>query len=115
MIEWRRVPWTLWVYSAFGLVGVILIEVEIHGQIPSKVLFPFVMLAWLFFLLKGVRWVWFVTLGVSVLGFAGELISDSLAWNGIVMGLINPMLLLLPVTRRYFKSEPVVAGDLAPR
>jgi hypothetical protein len=111
MIEWGKVPWSLWVYAAFNVVGVILIEVQAHGPIPAKVLFPFVMFAWLFFLFRGVRWVWIATVGLIVLGFAGDLISGSFTLRGIVMGLISPALLLLPVTRRYFASEAeVVAG-----
>lgn len=106
MIEWRRVPWTLWVYSAFVLAGVILIEVEVHGRVPSKVLFPFVMFVWLIFLLNGVRWVWLVTVGLSVLWFVGDLISGSFTLQGTALGLIEPALLLLPTTRRYFGNEP---------
>lgn len=109
MVEFGRVPWSLWVFAALVVASGILIEIRISGQIPSKVLFPFVMFAWLFFLLKGVRWVWIVTLGISVLGLAGDLISASLAWHDIVLGLIAPTLLLLPVTRRYFASKPEVA------
>lgn len=103
-------PWTLWAYSAFTLVGVILIEVQVHGKIAPRVFFPFVMFAWLFFLLKGIRWVWIATLAVSVLGFAGDLVSGSLTWHGVAMGLVGTVLLLLPVTRRYFGSpSPTVA------
>lgn len=99
-------PWPLWAFATFNVVGVILIETQVSGQIPSKVLFPFVMFAWLFFLFRGVRWVWIATVGLIVLGFAGDLISGSLTWHGIVLGLISPVLLLLPATRRYFASEP---------
>ncbi len=110
MIEWRRVPWTLWVLAVLWLVGVILIEVKIHGQVPSKVLFPFVMFAWLFFLLKGVRWVWIVTLGISVLGLLTDLISGSLTLQGVASGLLGIVLLLAPTTRRYFAGEPATAS-----
>lgn len=107
MIEWAKVPWSLWAFAALTVASAILIETMVSGQVPSKVLFPLVMFAYLFFLLKGVRWVWIVTLGLSVLGFAGDLISGSLTWHGIALGLIGPALLLLPVTRRYFASEPL--------
>lgn len=109
MIEWGKVPWTLWVFAALAIVPAIWIEVEIHGQVPSKVLFAFLMFAWLFFLLKGVRWVWIVTLGISVLGLIPDLISGSLTWQGVAGGTITVALLLLPATRRYFASEPATA------
>lgn len=98
-------PWSLWLFVAINIVGAILIEIEISGQIPSKVLFPFVMFAWLFFLLKGVRWVWIATTGLAILGFAVDLISGSPTWHGTILGLIGPVLLLLPVTRSYFAND----------
>ena len=67
------------------------------------------MFAWLFFLLKGVRWVWIATLAVAVLGFVPDLIAGSLTWRGVMGGASSIGLLLLPGTRRYFAREPVVA------
>jgi hypothetical protein len=109
-MQWRWVPWTLWAYSAFTLVSVILIEAEVHGPVAPKVLFPFVMFAWLFFLLKGVRWLWIVTVALLVLGFADELVTGSLTWRGTASGLIGLVLLLLPVTRRHFGSRAALAS-----
>jgi hypothetical protein len=107
VIEWGKVPWTLWVFAALVIVPTILIEVEIHGQVPAKVLFAFVMFAWLFFLLKGVRWVWILTLGISVLGLIPDLISGSLTWQGVASGLLGialswpqPLAATSPASRR---------------
>lgn len=110
MLKWREVPWPLWIYSAVMLVGMILIEAEAHGPILAKALYPFVMLAWLYFLLKGVRWIWIVTVGTYVLGLIPYLISGSLKWQGVFLSLIGLMLLLLPATRRYFSRTAVVAS-----
>lgn len=110
MIDWKRVPWPLWAYSVAMLLAAISIEVEAHGPIPAKVLFVAVMLAWLYFLLKGVRWVWIVTIGIYVLGLVPDLISGSLTWQGIALSLIGLMLLLLPVTRRHFSSHTAAVG-----
>lgn len=110
MIAQRRVPWPLWAYAAATLLGVMLVEVKAHGPFPAKVLFVVVMLAWLCFLLKGVRWVWIVTVGISVLGLVPELISGSLEWQGATLSLIGLILLLLPVTRRYFFNHAVATG-----
>ena len=73
-------------------------------------LYPFAMLTWLFFLLKGVRWVWIATLTVTMLGFVPGLIAGSLTWQGVAGGATSIGLLLLPVTRRYFASKPIVAS-----
>jgi hypothetical protein len=110
MIEWRRVPWPLWVHSAVTLTGTILVEITAHGPIPAKALFVAVMLAWLYLLFRGVRWVWIVTIGIYVLGLVPELISGSLQWRGVTVSLIGLILLLLPVTRRYFSSHGAVAA-----
>jgi hypothetical protein len=110
VIEWKQVPWPLWIYSVAMLLAAISIEVTVHGRVPAKVLFAAVMLGWLYFLLKGVRWVWIITIGICVLGLVPDLISDSLAWDGVALTLIGPMLLLLPVTRRHFSSHTAVMG-----
>jgi hypothetical protein len=104
------VPWPLWIYSASLLFSATLIEVKVHGPIAAKVLFGPIMLAWLYCLLKGVRWVWIVTVGISVLGFLPDLIAGSLKWQSLAWGLIGLVLLLLPVTRRHFAREPVAVG-----
>jgi hypothetical protein len=74
------------------------------------VLYPIIMFAWLFFLLKGVGWVWIATLTVSVLGFVPGLVAGSFTLQGIVGGAIGIGLLLLPVTRRYFVSDAAMAS-----
>lgn len=107
MIKWRLVPWPLWVYSAGVLVGIVLIEIA-HGPIGVKVFYPAFVLGWLYFLLKGVRWVWIVTVGLGVLGFIPYLISGSISLMGLVWGLLTVVLLLLPVTRRYFSGDTAV-------
>jgi hypothetical protein len=106
----RKVPWPLWLFTALALVPAILIEVEVHGSIAAKVLYPFMVFAWFFFLLRGVRWVWIGTLAVTVLGFVPDLIAGSLTWQGVVGGAITIGLLLLPVTRRHFASDRTVVS-----
>jgi hypothetical protein len=105
VIEWRRVPWTLWVFSASLLLGAFTVVLIVPGQAGAKALYAILMLAWIFFLLKGVRWVWIVTLALSVLDLIGDLISDSLTWRNLLPGVIGMGLLVLPVTRRYYTRE----------
>lgn len=110
MIDWKQVPWPLWIYSVAMLLAAILLEVKVHGPALARVLFAVIMLVWLYFLLKGVRWVWIVTIGIYVLGVVPDLISGSLTWQSVVLSLFGLMLLLLPVTRRYFSSPTAVVG-----
>lgn len=110
MIDWKRVPWPLWIYSVAMLLAAISLEVKVHGPVSARVLFAVIMLVWLYFLLKGVRWVWMVTIGIYVLGVVPDLISGSLTWQAGVLSLIGLMFLLLPVTRRYFSSPTAAVG-----
>lgn len=110
MIELRRVPWPLWVYSVVMLLGVIVVEAKAHAPILAMVLYLLVVVAWLYFLLKGVRWIWIVTVGLYVLGLILYLIADSINWEGIATSLIGLLLLLLPATRRYFSSHRTVVS-----
>jgi len=87
------------------LLATILIEIKIHGPVSAKVLFAIVTLAWLYVLLKGVRWVWMVTIGIYALGLVPDLFSGSLTWQGVALSLSGLVLLLLPVTRRYFSRH----------
>jgi hypothetical protein len=103
-------PWPLWVYSVGTLLAAISIEIKVHGPVSARVLFAAVMLAWLYFLLKGVRWVWIVTVGIYVLGLVPDLISGSLMWQGLALGLSGLVLLLLPVTRRHFSRHTAALG-----
>jgi hypothetical protein len=110
MIEWRGVPWPLWLYSAITLLGTILIEIEAHGPIGAKALYPFFMLGWLYFLVKGVRWVWVVTVGIYVLGLIRYFAWGPLKWQGVAFAFVGLLLLLLPATRRYFSRQTAAVG-----
>src|SRR3954449_39154 len=79
--EWRRIPWTLWVYAAILLWPTAQIEVTAHGPILVRVLFPALIFAWLYFLLDGVRWVWVVSVAIGVLGLVLEVVFGSLDWH----------------------------------
>jgi hypothetical protein len=110
MTSWRRVPWSLWIFAGLTLFDATLIEVEALGPIAAKVLFPVVVLVYLYFLLRGVRWLWIATIAVGILVLIVELISGSIEWQGVIWSLIDFMLLLLPVTRRYFSGHTAAAG-----
>jgi len=105
MIMGKRVPWSLWAYAGVMLLGAIQVEVSAHAPTLAKVLLVVIMLAWLYFLLGGVRWVWIVSVGIGLLGLAPEVISGSLDLLGVGVSLIGITLLLLPVSRRYFANQ----------
>jgi hypothetical protein len=107
VIEWKAVPWPLWIYSAITVITTI--SLEFHGPVSVRVLFAIIMLVWLYLLLKGLRWVWILTVGVYVLGSI-QLVWISFTWRGAAIGLVELLLLLLPETRRYFSSGTAAIG-----
>jgi membrane-bound ClpP family serine protease len=111
MIELKQVPWPLWAYSAVMLLGVIEVEARAHAPILAMVLYLLVVFAWIYLLLRGVRWVWIATVGLYVLGLIMYLIADSINWEGIALSLIGLLLLLLPATRRYFSGHRTVVSS----
>jgi hypothetical protein len=105
MIAWRRVPWPLWVVALMMLSGAIQIELVVDGPVLVMILNPVLMLAWVYFLLRGVRWVWLLTIAIGVLGLAFDVVAGSVRLWVDTTSLIELVLLLLPITRRYFSPE----------
>lgn len=83
-----------------------------HGAARGKVISAVVMLAWIYFLLRGQEGVWILTVVFSALGFAVGVMTGSISWYESALALLGLGLLLLPVTRRYFSGESaaVAAG-----
>ena len=100
MIDWQRVPFSLWAVCVLLLFEALAIAVAVSGPVVLVALTPPVALLWCFFLLKRVRWLWFATVFVSIVAIPGAL-SGCVSWR-IVLTLIGLLLLLLPSTRSYF-------------
>jgi hypothetical protein len=109
MIDWKRVPWSLWLFCASLLAGWVLVELDTHGTVAAKVLFAALMLAWIYYLLKAVWWLWVFTVAISVLGAVLYAITGHLDLFGVIRSLAALVLLLLPATRRYFAEDPPAA------
>jgi hypothetical protein len=111
MIAWRRVPWTLWAFAVLTVAGLIVVLARASGNAPVTALVIYVVLicAWLYFLLRGVRWVWMITVGVGLVGLIFDLITGSGTWLDIASGLVGLLLLLLPATRRYVGARTILA------
>lgn len=92
-----------------ALVPAVQIELKSPGPLSVRVLFLALMIAWLYSLLRGVRWVWLATVALYVLGLAYELVSGSLLRWGTAISLLLLLCLLLPVTRRHFSKSPAPA------
>lgn len=109
MIDWKRVPWSLWLFCVTLLAGWVRIEVETHGTILAKVLFAALVFAWIYYLLEAVWWLWISTVATSVLALVPYAFTTPFSWLGVVGSLFGLALLLLPVTRRYFADGTATA------
>jgi hypothetical protein len=111
MIAWRQVPWTLWAFAVLTVAGLIVVLARASGNAPATALIIYVVLtcAWLYFLLRGVRWVWMITVGVGLVGLLFDLIAGSGTSLGISSGLVGLLLMLLPATRRYVGARTILA------
>jgi hypothetical protein len=111
MIAWRRVPWTLWAFAVLTVAGLIAVLARASGSAPvaALIIYFVVILAWLYLLFRGVRWVWMVTVGVGLVGLLFDLITGSGTWLGISSGLVSLLLMLLPATRRHVGARTILA------
>jgi len=111
MINWRRVPWSLWAYVALTTVGSCVSVLTGSTPIAPLIFAVMLILVWNFFLLKGLRWLWIATAVLSALSIGFDLATDQGTWHGDVIGLIGLGLLLVPATRRFFGAvKPAVAA-----
>jgi hypothetical protein len=99
-LDWKAVPWTLWVYIATMLVGASFVVATAHGPALVKAGMVAFTLTWAYFLLGGVRWLWLFTLSACVLGLVLELVAGPIHWPGLALNAIGVVVLSLPVTRR---------------
>jgi hypothetical protein len=109
VIDWRRVPWTLWVWAIGILVAevalvVVVIQHSGTAHVVTLILTVALVSAWPYFLFRGVRGLWIATVGLDVLFLVIDLATGSGTWYGALGGLFQLGLLLLPVTRRFFAS-----------
>jgi hypothetical protein len=111
MIDWKRVPWSLWLYCATLVAGWVAIEIGTHGPVKGKVLFAALMVAWIYGLLKAVKWVWTLTVVIGVLALVPYAFIAPFDWLGVLVSLVSLALLLLPTTRRYFAEDSLKAEE----
>ena len=111
MIDWEAVPWSLWAYVGCAVVNLgflvarSLSSTSVHH--PARIIAISVVIVVLvnYFLLRGVWWLWIATVIVS----AGSLLLDvalrTILWWALVLTVTQIVLLLSPMTRRFFGRE----------
>jgi hypothetical protein len=115
VIEWGKVPWTLWGYALITVGSVVQFLLRVPYTHPVLiVMFVALMVAWTVFLLKGVRWLWIATLIAFGLGFLQIVIFGPRIWWSLLLSLIPLALLLAPPTRLYFAKQERQAHAATP-
>lgn len=105
MIEWEKVPWSLWLYVAISVGQIFVLVFTASVPIAPLVFFVVLIAAWDFFLLRAVRWLWIGTVALGALILAIDLVTSTGTWHGDLIGAIDLGLLLLPATRRFFAAS----------
>jgi hypothetical protein len=77
--------------------------------VVALTLVPLFMLVWIYFLLRGLRWLWFLTLATSLVIIPG-IVLGTVTWEGYVESVLGAVLLLMPGTRQYFFGPRIQAG-----
>jgi hypothetical protein len=106
VIASTRIPWTLWAYSALVVLSGVLVEIQASAPSPAKLLLAAFLLGWLYLLLRGMWWVWGMTVAIYILELAAEVAAGSITWQGVGVRLVGLLLLLLPASRAYSLTRP---------
>jgi hypothetical protein len=110
VIDWKRVPWTLWLLAIlfFGNIAILVGRTEPRaGLVVFSVLF---LVGWLYLLFSGNRWVWILTIALFVVSLVIDLANGSpLPWYSWVTSLAELALLVQPDSCRFFAKRTAMA------
>jgi hypothetical protein len=105
VIEWGKVPWTLWAHVFLALAGLAIPFALRSGSKPGFfALGVAFVVVWNYFLLRRVRWLWIVTVAFAVIGEVQFLALGPRNY-GLGIGLASIVFLLHPLTRDFFAKR----------
>jgi hypothetical protein len=110
VIDWKRVPWTLWLLAVLflGNLAILICGAELRaGLVVFSGLF---VVGWLYLLFSGNRWVWILTIALFVVSLVIDLANGSpLPWYSWVINLAELALLVKPDSCRFFAQRTTLA------
>lgn len=109
MINWRRVPWSLWAFVGLTTGSAAVQVVTVSAPVAPTIFFVVFILVWNVFLLRALRWLWLATVVLSVGVTGAAIIIGSGSWYGDTISLVELGLLVVPATRRFFSVEQSAA------
>ena len=110
MIDWGKVPWSLWAIVALLFVELIVAFLTVRMPVGAVAAGIVIVPIWAFFLLRAVRWLWIGTVLLSALSITLDLAIGIGTWHGDVLTLVGLGLLVLPATRRFFGKSVAAAA-----
>jgi len=99
-----RALWTLQIWAALGLL-LALASFAFHPTRPALLWIAFGLIV-IYFLLKGVRWLWILSLGMTLLYAVGWLLYGN--YVGVISNTGALVLLLARPTRQFFSQPPLI-------
>jgi hypothetical protein len=100
---WRGVPWSVWAFEAVLVANIVFVDVSVSASAVLLAASSVLFLVAGYFLLHGVRWLWILMTALFIVTIP-SVISGSQRWEGVVLTLVGLTLLLLPATRRFYRT-----------
>jgi hypothetical protein len=115
VVDWRNVLWTLWLLAALFLAAAVMILARTGSTtITPRIFVVLFTLGWLYLLLTQRRRIWIATIALFAISLAVSLVTlafdGSASLYGLVAGLVEFALLLMPVTRRFYARPTMPSG-----
>lgn len=105
MINWQRVPWSLWAFVLLTTVDSVARVLTVSSPVAPSIFFVAFVVVWNYLLLRALRWLWIGTILIFACFIGIDLFTGTATWLGDMLGLVELGLLLVPPTRRFFKAS----------
>lgn len=112
MRVWEEAPFSMRAYAVLSVAWQV-VGLSVSPKPFLTAVFGLFGLVILYFLLRGLRWLWFVTIGVVVLGLLTDpFVYPGIHWWTYPLNVVALVLLLLPDSRRHFaRPAPAPASS----
>jgi hypothetical protein len=107
VVNWEKAPWSLRAYVILSLASSLIVAIVASSPILPRVFLVGFTIVICFFLLKGVRWLWILSIAFIPLGFAMAVAQGNVRWYSVALGVVDLILLIHPDTRRVFRREEI--------
>jgi hypothetical protein len=93
----------VWAFEVVLIANIAFVDMSVAASAILLTVSSVLFLVAGYFLLRGVRWLWILMIALFIVTIP-SIISGSQRWEGVVLTLVGLALLLLPVTRRFYRT-----------